>query len=401
MKTLIVFLAFAGAAMAQGFTLTVQDTSLIASPTVQDVIAAGILTNTSSAPIGIIAKRRTNVADTTWNTAVCMAICMGPTFDTAGAYDIPPGGTQLFLLHFTPSNVPGANSVDMEWYSPDDTVHAIKQTFHLSTASPTQFTWPARGQSMIFGVSDTIRWTSPLTEDAQLALSTDAGETWTELAASVPLSAGMYVWTPPARFVNIAKLRLRTTEGSVISDLSKLTAQFFSPVNGDTVHSGTPVTVRWTPGISGTAEFDYQIGNGSWVKVTSSVSLSSGQYTWTPSASLNDKAVKVRLKTADWIFNSDPFIVAAPSAIAELMPTATALTASPNPTHDAITFTSTVSNIRQITVMDVLGRTVMVAPEQSSGTSATLDLARLPAGLYRGIVSTRSGLSVIPFSVIR
>lgn len=399
MKSLIVFCALLATASAQTFTVTFADTTLFSSAKPSDVVAAGLLTNTSSSTINLLATRVVNVSDTSWTTSVCMAVCMSPFVDTSGSYGIAPGGTQVFLLHFAPSSTPGRGDVQMAFADMAHPEYIVKQWFHLTTGGSTQFVSPTSSSIIYFAEVDTLRWSTTLTGNAAFTLSGDGGDTWTTIAASVPLSDGQYIWTPDPAFVSNAKLRLQTSQGSLISDATKITGRFYNPVAGKSLKSGAPATISWTPGVSGAAEFDYSVDNGSWKKVTSSVDMMSGQYVWTPAATMNSTNVRVRVKSSTWIMPSDVFTVSPNVSVGENAPTESALNISPNPANSTVHFTSNSKDIQRISVVDMLGRMVAVNLA-TAANPCTVDVTRLPAGLYLARIATNGSITSLPFTVI-
>ena len=401
MKTIIIVLACAASAAAQTFSINFIDTVLFATPTIADVVAPALITNTTSHAINVFAVRRANVADTTWQTAICMTVCMSPFTDTAGSYGIPAGSTQLFLLHFTPTALPGNGDVHMEFRDLADTPHAVQQWFHLTTGSPQRFTSPASGSNVFFGEEDTLRWTTTMSGTGSLSLSTDGGDYWNVVASDVDLTSGMYLWAPPPSFVNTGKLRLGGPSGSVLSDLLKVTARFFGPGAGAVLSAGQPDTVTWTPGVAGTAEFDCSINGAAWIKVAANVSMYDGQYVWAPRDTINSNNVRVRLKTATWSFTSDPFTVRPSSIVGERLPEHFDVTLVPNPTHDIAVLNWTVADFRQVSLFDALGRKVAGVHFPSAASSWTLDLAGLPAGSYRALLEGQHSFVTLPVCVIR
>jgi hypothetical protein len=172
--------------------------------------------------VTVTVRRIVNDIPTTWATTMCVGItCWQPEVSQCNFSTLAPGQKDSFLLHFLPDTLRDTGRVVIVFLDQTDTTSSYTQVFRFRTNSPTQLANVKTMGTFYKGRTDTIRWTTDLTGMGALDISTNSGEDWTLIDSMVDLSAHQYLWVPTIK-TNIAKLRLRTSEGNSISDMFRI-----------------------------------------------------------------------------------------------------------------------------------------------------------------------------------
>lgn len=115
----------------------------------------------------------------------------------------------------------GEYSINVQGYALQAEGQVAGQAYFISwqydTLPAFHFTYPVKGDQLLKGSTNAIRWSTTLTGTAQLDYSLDAGQTWKTATNDVNLSQGYLKWSTPDVF---SSLLLRMTAGvsSYLSD---------------------------------------------------------------------------------------------------------------------------------------------------------------------------------------
>jgi hypothetical protein len=179
-------------------------------------------------------------------------------------------------------------------------------TYDLSdstfTISSLDLKSPNGGESYTVGATQTVTWTSAQIANIQLEYSIDNGLTWTVITASVP-STGSYSWLIPN--TSATQCRVRISEVGNVSTLDasantftivdKPSVTVTYPNGGETLEIGKTEIIKWSNSSSvANIKLEYTTNSGnSWTAITS-VSASSGTYSWTV-PTVNSTLCKIRI----------------------------------------------------------------------------------------------------------
>lgn len=205
------------------------------------------------------------------------------------AWDIPTAPTAQARVRVT--DVSASNVTDM--------------SDNVFTITSIKISSPNGGEGLKIGASKNITWTTNLTGNISIELSTDDGSNWTTLTGSTSASAGTYSFTVPNSPTNQARVRLKSLVNTSVLDVSDNTftigdITISAPAGGEAWQAGTTQTISWTStnGIT-VAAIEYTTDNGTnWSTVTSSTSATAGSYSWSIPSSLAASSVKVRVRDA-------------------------------------------------------------------------------------------------------
>jgi hypothetical protein len=172
----------------------------------------------------------------------------------------------------------------------------------FSIVDPTlAVTAPAAGASWAIGTAQTIAWSStnlPAGTTVLVALSRDAGASWTTLASAAPAS-GTQAWTATGPATSAAIVRV-TANGGVPAAATSGTFTIAdpalavtSPAAGAKWTIGTAQAITWTTNLppSGTVKVQISRNGGSTYTVLASAAPNTGSYAWTPTGSATTTAI--------------------------------------------------------------------------------------------------------------
>ncbi|MCE5252019.1 T9SS type A sorting domain-containing protein, partial [bacterium] len=120
-----------------------------------------------------------------------------------------------------PSDVSGTCKVRISDTSARD-ITAVSGVFSIVAGNFISVTSPSAGQTWSSGAQYEINWKFEGISKIKIELSTDGGNTWQEIAASVSASDGYYVWKVPEAESADCLIRLSDTSNSALSAQSDL-----------------------------------------------------------------------------------------------------------------------------------------------------------------------------------
>jgi hypothetical protein len=146
-----------------------------------------------------------------------------------------------------------------------------------------QITAPNGGEGLKIGSNYNIFWTSNITTNVKIEITTDNGSTWSQIAASVAATAGSYIYAVPNTPTNQAKIRITSLIDPSLKDESDTTftignINITSPLGGESWLAGSTQTINFnvTNGID-IVRIDYSTKNGTSLNlITSSTPASTG-----------------------------------------------------------------------------------------------------------------------------
>ena len=203
-------------------------------------------------------------------------------------------------------------------------------SFSLTPGTP-QLTSPNGGESLYYGSTYSINWTSDYfyASYVSLSYSVDSGSTWLPIAL-VTNNNGSYTWNVPNNFSNKCLIKVNEYNNPSNFDISNAVFSIKSGLvitspNGDNGLEDwrvcTQTTIKWTSGGgSGSYKIEYSINNGqSWNTIISSYSSSGSNntYDWaipnTPSNQclirITDNTYPIKTDISDATFTITPAIV--------------------------------------------------------------------------------------------
>ena len=166
-----------------------------------------------------------------------------------------------------------------------------------------QLTSPNGGEGFEIGSDQTITWTSNITGNITLELSTDGGATYgTEIASGIDVTTGSYDYTVENYPTNQAVIKITSESNTSIYDESDAdfiigTVSLTSPTGGESWLAGSYHTISWTNtnGIEN-IDIDYTTDDGTtWNTIVSAYPASSGSYNWYIPTTVSGDNVKFRI----------------------------------------------------------------------------------------------------------
>jgi hypothetical protein len=162
-----------------------------------------------------------------------------------------------------------------------------------------QLTSPNGGENWPVGSEQNIAWISNDIENIKLDYTTNSGANWINIAPSIPVAGGSFIWTIPNTPSENCAVLVSDVNNALLNDQSDdkftISPQIIpeiivtSPNGGEQWQGGTLKNITWSSTAVTNVKIDYSTNNGTnWVNVVASLSASSGTYAWsvpnTPSA---------------------------------------------------------------------------------------------------------------------
>jgi hypothetical protein len=149
---------------------------------------------------------------------------------------------------------------------------------------------PNGGEFLTSGSSVQINWSSSFIDNIKIEFSSDNGQAWNSIIASIPASVGTYTWNIPNN-LSTAQGRIKITDiaNSSFVDSSESTfkigwVRVLTPNGGENWLAGTQRTISWTNSASvSNVNIEYTI-DSIWIPIASNIVTSSPltqSYTWT------------------------------------------------------------------------------------------------------------------------
>ena len=186
-----------------------------------------------------------------------------------------------------------------------------------------QVTSPNGGESWIAGDQENITWTSSNVTNVKIDYSTDSGNLWLSVVASIPAVNGSYEWTIPN--TPSSQCLVRVSDAALASRFDISDGVFtIVPVVTLTAPNGSENwlvssqhNITWNSQIITDVSIEYSTDNGgSWISIISSTPAAGGSYNWlvpnTPSTEclvrISDAANALINDVSDGIFTIVPVI---------------------------------------------------------------------------------------------
>jgi uncharacterized protein (TIGR02145 family) len=194
-------------------------------------------------------------------------------------------GTYNWLIPNTPSTQSKVRVFDAANSSFGDTSDNAFRIFQPEII----VTSPNGGENWQVNLPYNITWTSSDVADVKIEYSTNHGQSWIEIAASVPASQGSYQWLVPNTPSTEAKVKITNIAFPDISDISNDIFRIFlpeitvsSPIGGEDWQVNTQKTITWTSADVANVKIDYSTDNGlTWLNIVPSIPAVPASYEWT------------------------------------------------------------------------------------------------------------------------
>lgn len=174
------------------------------------------------------------------------------------------------------------------------------------TINSLQLTKPNGGNYFQAGTTEQIQWSSSVVNSLTIEYSTNNGSSWTTIANNYPAATGLYNWNVPANLsTKTAKVRIKDANNTSILDSSDAVftignVAIASPATDSVWQSQKNYSIKWNATSSvDLVRLDYSTDLGSsWNVISSSVTASLGEYSWTIPSNISSNSVKVRVSDA-------------------------------------------------------------------------------------------------------
>ena len=246
----------------------------------------------------------------------------------------------------------------------------------FSIASPKEITLlqPAGGETWFIGEAEDITWTGTGIDHVSIAVTTDNGITWSEVASTLPAQPGRFSWTVPDTPSDRCRIRIFESGNPNITDQSasvftiaaRPSITVRSPNGGERWSAGETETITWRSSNVPNVRIEYSVNAGAnWLLVDSSV-VSTGAYSWTiPNTISSQGLVKISAQDDAAVFDVSDGVFAIESATSVrpergIAETPALLQNYPNPLvrSTVIPFRLQEHQSGRIRILDILGSTV-------------------------------------------
>jgi hypothetical protein len=280
-----------------------------------------------------------------------------------------------------------------------------------ATSAPFTIFWPIEltshnnGGTLGIGMKETITWDEKYLSFVNIDYSTDGGNNWTIIAQNVNASPGSYEWTVPNTPSTNVYIRVSAASDDNLFDKSSMAMTIAAPIKltspngGENVRSGNSFPITWQS-ISRVSKVKIAFtvnGGVQWNEIATNVDATLGTYSWTvpntPSAT-----VKIRIEDMDnnqALDESDAYFTIYDGASIRDNGRGQAFSCFPNPTTGSFVI-RTISGVTELTnviITDVTGRTVYTTQLKPGYASTGVDLTGLKAGMYNVILSNEKQTS--------
>ncbi len=171
-------------------------------------------------------------------------------------------------------------------------------------------TQPNGGESLFAGGTYRIKWTNSSSVDyISFQYSTDGGVTFYNTNLIIPASQGYYDWTVPNVSTTNGRIRLFDAYYSGIDDSSSssftiASLSVTSPNGGEGFKPGSKTSITWSSSSISNVKIEFSADGGStWQTIASSVSASTGTYSWTIPNQITSKGLIKVVSLSDSSFN--------------------------------------------------------------------------------------------------
>lgn len=123
---------FSGSYMFAQLQITPASFDSVVDVSVFDIDLESHVTNTGSTPVTVVWTRTVVDKAKAWGTYVCTGInCYPPHIET-GEFDLAPGASDVFQMHFTPANVSGFAIVEVKFTEKNNSANTATSTYNVS-----------------------------------------------------------------------------------------------------------------------------------------------------------------------------------------------------------------------------------------------------------------------------
>jgi hypothetical protein len=223
-------------------------------------------------------------AGVTWNTIINNQNATPNIY----SWTIPNVGTESGLVRISDANE--ANIYDIS-----DSYFRILKLYITS---------PHDSTGWKIGSLVNIEWSTNLSENVKLEISTNNGISWTEIATNIPASNQSYTYLVPNSPTNEGKIRISSLANSNIKNISEGTftignVSITAPIGG-VWQAGSQQNITWISEGIKLVKLEYTTNNGgTWVLINSSYDASSQSYPWSIPSTLSSTNVKIRINDAE------------------------------------------------------------------------------------------------------
>ena len=150
---------------------------------------------------------------------------------------------------------------------------------------------PTGGESWAAGSTQQITWTSNNVNNIKIDFSTNNGNSWNLVEASIPAASGSYSWlVPSVSSSHLCKVRISDAGDPSTYDINDSVFVITNPVSSITLNSpngaeiwivGSNQTIRWSASLISNVKVEYTVDDGSnWNSIVESISASTSSYVW-------------------------------------------------------------------------------------------------------------------------
>ena len=182
---------------------------------------------------------------------------------------------------------------------------------------------PNGGESLSYGTTFTIQWSSQNVDEVAIDYSTDDGATWTAID-TVSADAGQYDWVVPEAVTAEGRVRIYDPTDATVEDISEAAFSIVEPEELVTLISPNGYQ-EWVSGMNRqilftakdvtSVDLSYSLDNGStWTSIVEGYAVSEGAYTWTlPEATSTAALVQITKAGDDSVsdMSDAPFMIVA------------------------------------------------------------------------------------------
>ncbi|GMU86930.1 MAG: hypothetical protein AMXMBFR48_21710 [Ignavibacteriales bacterium] len=260
----------------------------------------------------------------TWNNSGIDSVKIEYTSNNGQTWTTIVSGTQPDGSYFW-TNVPVINSSnakvrisDAADGTPADESDAV---FTIRTEPALALTAPNGGDSILAGSVYTITWSTQLSRNTEtvtsvkLEFSTDAGLSWSQIAASVP-NTGSFNWNPvPNVSSTSCRIKISDADDGLPADMSDNNFTVYNvsletitvntPNGGEIIQPGSTFNITWSSSGVANVTIELTTNNGlTWSAIVSNTP-SDGFHPWVPSAGISSTNCKIRIFDATDSIPSD------------------------------------------------------------------------------------------------
>jgi hypothetical protein len=253
---------------------------------------------------------------------------------------------------------------------------------------------PNGGDTLFVGDSQTISWQEHGVTNVALFLSSDSGLTYLPIVPSTEAQGGSYAWVVPDHPTPYAKVRIQSLEFPSLYDESDTFFSILQPMllafpnGGDTLPGGSTLSVQWTtlrPDLVDTVDVYFSTDHGqNWILKGAGIPSLQGQFAFVlPNQNLDSCMVEIRHHRRSWLIHdaSDQvFHIQRSTGIHEQRVTTPRAVLLPGTGEIQLYLPG--SELLNLTIQDVLGRTVHKNAYRVPAGTHRISIPSLPGGIY-------------------